>query len=171
VATLGHEGVEGEDDLIALWDLARVRRGRQDHPRPGGPQHVPQLPGGRDGDVLRNVGRTRLEGAEDAHQHRDRAAQEERYPVPWPHAEPDEAPGQLVGLPVELAVTDGLAEVFGRHRERVRGHVGLEGVVNVGVRHWSARTLAEGLEEPPVASAEISEEGRGGRPRGLHPCR
>ena len=73
-------------------EVVSTTRGR------GGRDDVPQLRGGRDADVLRDVGRARLQRRQDADQHRDGAAGEEADVVPGPYARGRRA-GRRAGWP------------------------------------------------------------------------
>jgi hypothetical protein len=156
----GRRGVDGQDgDPGGGRDAVGVAGVGEDHARPGGGEDVAQLRGGGDADVLRHVRRARLEGGEQPGQHRDRAAGEEGDVVAGADAEPGEAGREAVGLPVEFAVGDGLAEVFGGGSVRAGRGVPLEGVVDVGVGDRPAGSRSEELEEPAVALAEVAQEG------------
>ncbi|GAA0963343.1 hypothetical protein GCM10009558_082320 [Virgisporangium aurantiacum] len=105
------------------------------------------MPGWRGAYVLRHVRGARLQHGEDAHEHRQRPAQEQAHGVAGSYAVRGEQVRQGVGAAVELAVGDRAAVVLGG--DRVGRPVGPAGdrVMDRVVRNRLDRSAPE-LFEP-----------------------
>jgi hypothetical protein len=110
----------------------------------------------RDPEVLRDIGRAGFERRQDPDHHGDGALEEEGDVIAGRYAMLGEQGSEPIGLAIELAIRDGLAEVRRGHGAGMRGHLGLEGVVDAVVGKLGDATLTEALEEPLVGAAQVA---------------
>lgn len=129
----------------------------EDDPGAGGADDVGELGGGRETDVLRNVGGAGLEDAEQADQHRDRAADEQADVVAGADTFADQAGGEGAGVAVEFAVGDAGVPVLGG--DGVRGGRGVpgDGVVQERVGDGDGGAVAVLAEEPLVVGGQVAQ--------------
>ncbi len=153
------QGFVERDQGVAVRerDAVGVFGGGEDDPGPGGADDVGELGRGREADVLRDVGGAGLQDAEQADQHRDRAADEQADVVAGPYALADQAGGEGVGVPVELGVGDAGALVFGGHGVRGGRGVPGDGVVQEGVGDGDDGAPAVLPEEVLVMGGQMAQ--------------
>ncbi len=138
----------------------------KDHAGVGGADHVPELGRGREADVLRDVGGARLQDAEQADEHRDRAEYEEADVVAGPYTLADQAGGEGVRVPVELAVGDRGTQVFGGDGVRGGGGLPFDSVVDQRVGEDGGGAAAVLPEKVLVAGWQVAQ-GHDGKPSWL----
>ncbi len=105
---------------------------------------------GRDPDVLRNVGRARLECAQDSHQHWNGALQKEGDVIAGRYTVLCEQCGETVCLTIELLVRDRVIKMMRGNGVRVGRGLRLEGVMDAGVGHAAGRAFSKALKEKLV---------------------